>query len=131
MPLIRYDTGDVVLRQPSAACGWITATLGEVEGRRVDFIYDTQDRLLSPAVVSIQFSPFTGVRQIQFIQEAKGQYQIVLNGGGAEYRDETFIELAKGFLGEEAAVTVVHEDQIPFLASGKFQQVVSRYRPVR
>jgi len=130
MPLIRYDTGDLVLRQPSPACGWDTETLREVEGRRVDFIYDTRDRLLSPAVVSIQFSPFTRLKQIQFIQEAQGQYQIVLNGAREEYRDEEFIDLARSFLGAEAAISVVHVDRIPLLASGKFQQVVSRYRPV-
>jgi phenylacetate-CoA ligase len=129
MPLIRYDTGDVVVRQPSAACGWKTDTLSEIEGRREDFIYDTQDRLLSPSVPGLHFWPFTRLKQIQFIQEAKGQYQIILNGAREHYRDEEFVELAKGFLGADASVSVVHVDQIPLLASGKFKAIVNRYSP--
>ncbi len=129
MPLIRYDTGDVVVRQSSPSCGWRTETLSEVEGRRLDFIYDTQDRLLSPVVVCNHFWPFTRLKQFQFVQEAKGQYQIILNGAIGQYEDAPFVELAKGFLGTDASVSVVHVDQIPQLASGKFMVVVSRYRP--
>ncbi len=129
MPMIRYDTGDVVVRRPSAACGWTTETLSEIEGRREDFIYDTQDRLLSPSLVDLHLWPYTELKQFQFIQEAKGQYQLVLNGAKGHYRDEEFIDLAKGFLGSDASVSVVHVDQIPLLASGKFKLVVSRYTP--
>jgi len=129
MPMIRYDTGDVVIRQPSAACGWTTETLREVEGRRLDFIYDTKDRLLSPVVVGNHFWPFTRLRQFQFIQEARGEYQLILNDADGQYRDEEFVDLAKGFLGADASISVVHVDQIPLLASGKFMVVVNRYRP--
>jgi phenylacetate-CoA ligase len=130
MPLIRYDTGDVVVRQAAPSCGWRTETLSEVEGRRLDFIYDTRDRLLSPAVVCNHFWPFTRLKQFQFVQEAQGQYRIILNGALGKYEDATFVELAKGFLGADASVSVVHVDQIPQLASGKFMVVISHYRPV-
>jgi hypothetical protein len=105
------------------------AALREIEGRREDFIYDTKDRLLSPSLVDLRLWPYTELKQFQFIQEAKGQYQLVLNGAKGHYRDEEFIELAKGFLGPDASVSVVHVDQIPLLAFGKFKLVVSRYRP--
>jgi phenylacetate-CoA ligase len=129
MPLIRYDTGDVVVRQSTTSCGWRTETLSEVEGRRLDFIYDTRDRLLSPVVVCNHFWPFTRLKQFQFIQEAKGQYQIILNGAIGQYEDGAFVDLAKGFLGADASISVVHVDQIPQLASGKFMMVVGHYRP--
>jgi phenylacetate-CoA ligase len=129
MPMIRYDTGDVVVRQPSAACGWKTQTLSEIEGRREDLIYDTKDRLLSSSLVDLHLWPYTHLKQFQFIQEGKGQYQLVLNGAQGHYRDEEFIDLAKGFLGSDASISVVHVDQIPLLASGKFKLVVSRYTP--
>jgi len=129
MPLIRYDTGDVVLRQPFAACGWTTETLGEVEGRQVDFLFDTQDRLLSPYVVCNHFWPFTNLKQFQVVQEARGQYRLILNGAKGHYQDETFIELAKSFLGSDADISMEHVDRIPLLASGKFSMTVSRYRP--
>lgn len=129
MPMIRYDTGDVVIRQAASACGWATETLSDIEGRREDFIYDTQDRLLSPSVPGLYFWGFTQLKQIQFIQEGKGQYRIVLNGASEHYRDQAFIDLAKGFLGEDAAVSVSHVDEIPMLASGKFKAIMSLYKP--
>ena len=104
IPMIRYDRGDVVVRQSSAACGWRTETLSEIEGRREDFIYDTKDRMLSPVVASNHFWPFTRLKQFQFIQEAKGRYQLVLNGAKGHYSDEEFIDLAKGFLGSDATI---------------------------
>jgi phenylacetate-CoA ligase len=129
LPMIRYDTGDLVVRQPAAVCDWKTETLQDIEGRRMDLIYDTKDRPLSPAVVCAHFWPFTRLRQFQFIQEARGQYQIVLNGATGQYENEAFIEMAKGFVGQDAAISILHVEQIPLLASGKFMQVVSRYRP--
>jgi phenylacetate-CoA ligase len=129
MPMIRYDTGDVVIQQPSAICGWKTRTLRGIEGRRLDLIYDTRDRVVSPFVLCSAFWAFTKLKQYQFIQEAKGQYKVVLNGPREAYPDQTFIDLAKGFLGPDASVSVVHVDDIPLLASGKYMQVVSRYRP--
>jgi phenylacetate-CoA ligase len=129
MPLIRYDTGDVVVRQPDTACGWRTETLREVEGRRMDVLYDTEDRRLSPVVVCNAFWPFTGLRQFQLIQEARGQYTLVLNGADPGGTDESFAAIVRGFLGAEAAVTVQRVDRIPQLASGKFSVVVNHYRP--
>ncbi|HEX9011454.1 MAG TPA: hypothetical protein VF804_13880 [Holophagaceae bacterium] len=128
LPMIRYDTGDVVIRQPGAGCGWSTATLQEVEGRRLDFIYDTGDRLLSPVVVCNRLWPFTGLTQFQFIQEGQGQYTLVLNGADPLEKDGTFIELVRGIVGADAAVTIRRIDRIPQLASGKFRAVVNRCR---
>jgi phenylacetate-CoA ligase len=129
MPMIRYDTGDVVTRQASAACGWSTETLSGIEGRRLDLIYDTRDQLVSPFALCSSFWPFTGLKQYQFIQEAKGTYRIILNGAKDQYQDDEFIEMAKGIVGSDAAVSVAHVDQIPQLASGKFVSVLSHYRP--
>jgi phenylacetate-CoA ligase len=129
MPMIRYDTGDVVVHQSSAACEWSPETLSGIEGRMDDFIYDTKDRLLSSAVVDLHYWPFTLLKQYQFIQEARGRYQIVLNGAREHYKDAEFIDLAKNFLGFDATVSVVHVDQIPLTASGKFKSVLNHYKP--
>ncbi len=129
MPLIRYDTGDVVLRQSFPTCGWETQTLGDIRGRREDLIYDTRDRLVSPATVSIHLWGFTQLKQFQFIQEGQGTYQLVVNGAKGHYRDEEFVEKARIFLGEDARVAVVHMDPIPSLPSGKYALIISRYKP--
>ncbi|HJV48215.1 MAG TPA: hypothetical protein VJ549_02970 [Geothrix sp.] len=129
MPLIRYDTGDVVIRQNQATCGWATETLQDVEGRRLDFIYDTEDRPVSPFAVCTLFWPFTELKQYQFVQESKGRYQIVLNGADLHYKDEEFIRLARNLVGANAVVSITHVDEIPLLSSGKYRQVASHYRP--
>lgn len=129
MPLIRYDTGDVVLRQSTVTCGWQSATLGDIRGRREDLIYDTQDRLVSPAAVSVHLWGFTQLKQFQFIQEAKGTYRLVLNGAKGIYQDAAFIEKLRIFLGEDAVVSVVHMDHIPSLPSGKFALIISHHTP--
>jgi phenylacetate-CoA ligase len=130
MPLIRYDTGDIVTRQAHAACGEPTNTLREVEGRRVDFIRDIEGRLLSPYFVCNHFWAYTKLKQFQFVQESPEDYQIILNGGHGQYPDEEFIALAKRFLGQDARVTVAHVDQIPLISSGKFKLVVNRCEPL-
>jgi phenylacetate-CoA ligase len=129
MPLIRYDTGDVVVRSSRAACGQGMQTLAEVEGRRMDFIYDTRDRLLSPVVVCHAFWPYTGLTQFQFIQTGQGRYRLVLNGADAREPDGAFIRLVRNLTGEDAQVEVLRMDQVPLLASGKFRSVVNQYQP--
>jgi phenylacetate-CoA ligase len=119
----------VVLRQSIPSCHWATQTLGDIRGRREDLIYDTRNRLVSPATVSIHFWGFTHLKQFQFIQEGQGSYQVVVNGARGHYRDEAFVEKARIFLGEDARVAVVHLDPIPNLPSGKYALIISRYRP--
>jgi len=131
MPLIRYDTGDVVVRETLTACGSGADSLSDIGGRLEDFIFDTADRPLSPSVPGLYFWPFTKLKQIQFIQEHKGVYSIVVNGALEHYKDEEFTSLAKSFLGSDAQVSVVHVDHIPMLDSGKFKAVFSRYKPAR
>lgn len=66
MPLIRYDTGDVVRRDRERP----GAPIVEVAGRQVDFIWLPSGRRVSPYLLDGALSELSGVKQYQVIQQA-------------------------------------------------------------
>ena len=99
MPLIRYDTGDL---------GTISTYSGKrafstIQGRRVDLIYDTKGRPLTPHTWSVYMWKFNKLKQYQFIQENKKEYVLKVNGAKGIYEKEEFELLLKehGHGGEE------------------------------
>ena len=125
MPIIRYDTGDTGVMAESAACGWPLPALARVEGRRVDFLYDTQGRPTSPHVVSNSMWKYAEVRQYQLIQESAGEYRMKLNVGSAFGRESELLGDLRSRLGEGASIAIEYVDEIPPLASGKRRAVVN------
>ena len=70
MPLIRYDTGDLVeIDEPSAPCpcGRGFPTVGRLHGRSVDAIVTPDGRVVT--VASIVFNAATAILQGQLVQE--------------------------------------------------------------
>lgn len=128
MPLIRYDTGDVGTCKKDAECGWDTEMMSSVEGRKVDFIYDTKGNKLSPHTITNYMWPFNKILQFQFIQEEEKQYIIKLNESERHYEDAEFIGLFKSILGEDAEIIIEHVSEIPVLRSGKRKKVVCNYK---
>ncbi len=129
MPIIRYDTGDIGVQRKEAGCAWSSLVLSSVQGRKVDFIFDTKGTKLSPHTVTNYMWGFDKIRQFQFIQEDVKEYTLKLNGAKDYYNDEDFIVTFKGFLGQDAVITIEHVTEIPVLASGKFKYTVCKYNP--
>lgn len=123
-PLIRYDTGDIGICVASSQCNWDTKIFKTIEGRKVDFIYDTQGRVLSPHTITNYMWPYDKILQFQFIQENKKSYILKLNGAKGLYEDNEFKELFKNILGQDAIIDIEHVDEIPVLSSGKKKKVV-------
>jgi phenylacetate-CoA ligase len=65
MPLIRYDTGDVVRRDPAQPASPIV----EIGGRQVDFILLPDGRRVSPYRVDGALSELPGVNRYQIVQQ--------------------------------------------------------------
>jgi phenylacetate-CoA ligase len=127
MPLIRYDTGDVGVWKQAPECGWFSQVFSSIQGRMVDLIFDTRGNKISPHTIGMLMNPFVRLVQYQFVQESAKQYIIKLNGAEEYYQDATFVDLFKGFLGQDADVVVEHVSEIPVLASGKRKKVVCNY----
>ncbi|MBE7040942.1 MAG: phenylacetate--CoA ligase family protein [Ruminococcaceae bacterium] len=123
MPLIRYDTGDLGILSEDGK-GFET-----ISGRRVDLIYDTSGRPLTPHTWSVYMWKYDRLKQYQFIQNEKNDYLLKVNGADGIYTEEDFKATLKGVLGEDANITVEYVDEIPVLASGKFKKTICNYDP--
>lgn len=127
MPLIRYDTGDIAIRKP----GCERLIFEKVGGRRVDYIFDTKGKLVSPYVINTPMHEFLEIQQYQFIQEGGKDYTMLLNmkEGHSFNREGDMLTMLKSYLGEDALIVVKYVDEIPVLKSGKRKQVVNKYKP--
>ncbi len=131
MPLIRYDTGDVGVISPNSKCHLHGRVLSRVDGRRIDCIYSTEGKILSPYVINNTLWRFKELNQYQFIQNQQNDYLIKLNTNKNEFNrlNELLMELKK-YIGQDAKISVEYVDEIPLLASGKRKQVINNYKPV-
>lgn len=128
MPMIRYDTGDLAVSDDEHRSHLMT--LKNLEGRRVDIIYDTRGNLLTPHTWSVHMRKYEKVLQWQFIQEDRNMYRLMINGGEKYYTSEDFERTLKGILGEDAKITIEFLETIPVLASGKFKNTICLYDPM-
>jgi phenylacetate-CoA ligase len=130
MPLIRYDTGDLARISQKAKCSLLTPVFTKIEGRRVDFIYNTNNNLLSPHVITNTMWKFTEVVQFQFIQNTEKEYHFKLNCVLNKLADENLlISEIKKYVGNDAIISIEYVDEIPLLSSGKRKKIINNFRP--
>ncbi|WP_248723023.1 CoF synthetase [Seonamhaeicola sp. ML3] len=128
MPLIRYDTGDIA-KLLQLENGQIK--FEKIEGRKMDLIYDTKGNIVSSFVVYTKFYSFYNLlRQYQFIQHGKKEYEIKLNIIDKFPYEQLLIDSVKEDFGSDADITVSYVDEIPLLSSGKRKKVVCNYRKI-
>lgn len=128
MPLLRYDTGDLAVKCDKAECGWGGEVLKNIQGRKVDVIYDTKGNPLTPHTWSVYMWKFNKLSQYQFIQEGQKDYVLKVNDSEQVYKDEEFVNCLIEVLGEDANISVVRVNEIPTLESGKFKKTVCNYQ---
>ncbi|WP_105472775.1 phenylacetate--CoA ligase family protein [Jejuia pallidilutea] len=126
MPIIRYDTGDiaklVVLENGKTM-------FEEIEGRKMDLIFDTKGNIISSFVVYTKFyNYYRLLKQYQFIQQDEKRYEIKLNVHDKFPYEKELIESVKKDFGSDATVIITYVDEIPLLSSGKRKKVVNNYK---
>ena len=122
MPMIRYDTGDVgawVKHQ-----GAERMAIGNFGGRSIDMIYNAKGEIVSPHSISTAMWAYKNVKQYQFAQIDKKQYEMRLNVVNAINEEELIANLKK-VVGQEAIISLKYYDEIPVLASGKRRYIVN------
>jgi phenylacetate-CoA ligase len=126
MPIIRYDTGDVA-KLTILDNG--NTEFEQIEGRKMDLIYDSQGNIISSHVIYTKFYKYYKLlKQYQFIQQGEKDYEIKLNVQDDEFGFENeLIEDIKNDFGKEANVFITYVDEIPTLASGKRRKVVNNH----
>jgi phenylacetate-CoA ligase len=127
MPIIRYDTGDIAklgLNKNGAI------ELEQIEGRKMDVIYDSQGQLISSFVIYTKFYKYyTLLKQYQFIQQSEKEYEIKLNLQNENFEfEQVLINDIKSDFGQDAKVIITYVDEIPPLSSGKRRKVVNNYK---
>lgn len=128
-PMIRYDTGDVgsFAVDPEGAVD--TTWLQTVSGRRVDRIYDVNDRPLSPMLMYKIWWRFPEIRQHQLVQRGRGDYLIRLNVGEDFGRETEFVHAFTELVGSGALCELEHTSEPLILASGKRKSVINLHTP--
>lgn len=125
MPMVRYDTGDVGAWQEVRIGDVTRKAIGQFGGRRVDMIYDTLGRILSPySITNYMWKHSERIKQFQFVQLAAGKYLIKINSSDTFDTENLLIDL-KNIVGQDAQITVENCDEIPVLASGKRRYIVN------
>lgn len=123
MPLIRYDTGDV----GSLKKGENTVPfLENVNGRKMDMIFNTNQELVSSFTVTNSMWKYTELDQYQFIQKDKKDYLFKLNIKEKFTRENELIHEFKDYLGKDANIEIEFINEIPLLSSGKRKKVVNK-----
>jgi len=127
MPIIRYDTGDIAKLGINDE-GVIQ--LDEIEGRKMDVIYDSDGNLISSFVVYTKFYKYYHLlKQYQFIQQSEKDYEVKLNLQGNTFAfEDDLIAIIKSDFGDDSNVTITYVDEIPPLSSGKRRKVVNNYK---
>lgn len=127
MPIIRYDTGDIAILSEKSACGRFGPVFVSVEGRRVDYIYNTEGKLLSPHVITNTMWEYSSeIKQFQFIQNGKNDYILKLNCRDSYFtRENELLSDVKKFLGADAKIKFEYINEIPQLASGKRKKIIN------
>jgi phenylacetate-CoA ligase len=129
MPLIRYDTGDIVIAKEYKKGGILKTVLTELSGRCDDFLYDIRGNKICPHFVALNFRKYDRLHLYQLVQDSSTNFTLRLEGTRGVYDDKDVSQSVQGLVGEDAVVNIVHMDKIPLTASGKFKKVICNYRP--
>lgn len=126
MPMIRYDTGDIASLINKSINGKDTQILTNLEGRRLDMLFDTSGDRISPFSIDEVFHDLLYVRQYQLIQKTKKNFTIKLVCKDKSDVEEDKIMLRlKAVLGLDASIELIYSEGIPVTNSGKFKYIIS------
>ena len=127
MPLIRYDTDDIVVAMPVNK-GSAKMLLTELSGRKEDIIYDTRGNMINPCAIALGFRRYDLLPRFQFIQESPKGFTLKLEGARGLYEDKNMRKTVEGLVGQDAVIKIEHLDKIPHLSSGKFRKIICKYK---
>ncbi len=124
MPMIRYDTGDMVIYERMESG---RPYISSIFGRRMDTIFDTKGKIVSPHVFYLVVD-YGEMEQFQFVQVDKDSYLFIINGNRRNIREDSIVKCFKQYLGEDALISFEYVNEIPLLSSGKRKKIVNEYK---
>lgn len=130
-PLIRYDTGDLAKFVPAKISKCRVDCLSDLQGRAVEFIYNTNGNKITPMMINGVFRDYPDTNKIiqyQFSQESENGYILKLMVLERSINIEDVLTSLKNILGVEALIDVVFVDYIPPLKSGKRPYIINNFK---
>ncbi|AOW20095.1 phenylacetate--CoA ligase family protein [Urechidicola croceus] len=124
MPMLRYDTGDLGILKFDDDCG--EYVLSNIEGRKMDMLYNTNGELITSHVVH-QICLYEGINQYQLIQNGKRDYLFKMNVSKKFDKEKELISLYQTYFGNDAKINIEYVNDIPLLSSGKRKKVLNRF----
>lgn len=127
MPLIRYSIGDLAsLTDQSCSCGRAAPIVAKIDGRIESYIITPDGRQLGR--LDFLFKKSGGISEAQLVQDTTDHVTVnVVCGDTFGKQDEASLtEDLRRYLGSVIRIDIVHVDEIPREANGKFRQIVSK-----
>jgi phenylacetate-coenzyme A ligase PaaK-like adenylate-forming protein len=123
--IVRFDVGDLVHIDEEQVClcgrksGWI---ISAIEGRSRNVTLTSRGRVVTLRELDDAVGALHGIDEYQFTQISRNSYNLDLVSQRAdkEMLDEEAKLVLSRLYGEEARVTVVFRENIPYSSSGKF-----------
>lgn len=126
MPMIRYDTGDIGSIVNKSECKENTPILSNLEGRKLDMLYDTSGKRLSFFAIDEMFYGLPYIKQYQLIQKDEKNFTInlVCTDESMLEKNKIILQL-KDIFGEDANIELISSEGIPIMSSGKFKYIIN------
>ena len=130
IPLIRYETGDIVSAPDTNACGCgrTFSKISRIHGRLTDSILLKSGAKLSPYHLTCSMEEFLGLNQYQIIQEALDRFVVKIKAGRGVDRpqlSQNIRSLLKSLIGSDINVVVEYFNKDIFNSVRKFRIVSS------
>jgi phenylacetate-CoA ligase len=129
MPFIRYRVGDLAASSDGVCpCGRGLALLGDLRGRTNDLLVSPGGRVLHSLSVIYVLREIRGLRQFKVTQQTIDHFlvDVVTDADFEAGSEPTIARRICQVIGGPVRVDIVHRDEIPPEASGKYRWVVSR-----
>jgi phenylacetate-CoA ligase len=139
MPFIRYRIGDLATRGPACGCGAPFSTIGEIQGRMIDYFPLPDGRLLHPyeIISRLVWGPTEWMKQYQLVQERRDRVVLyaVADSPPPVERLQEIERTVRPILGAGVEFAVQLAGSIPAESTGKLRPsrslVHSEYDRVR
>lgn len=126
MPMIRYDTGDIASMVNKSQCEENIPILNNLEGRKLDMLYNTSGKRLSFFAIDEIFYDLSYVVQYQLIQKTQKDFTVnlVCTDKSIVEKEKVILRLKDTF-GEDANIELIYLEGIPVMNSGKFKYIIN------
>jgi phenylacetate-CoA ligase len=125
MPFLRYRIGDLATRADGCRCGLPFGSIGEIQGRMIDYFPLPDGRLLHPyeIVTRLVWGPGEWLKQYQLVQERRDRVVLyaVTDGTPSAERVEGIGRTVRPLLGPAVEFEVQVVERIPLDATGKLR----------